>query len=106
MEITRHTEIIQNLLSLVSEENQATASEQLTELSEDYSETTTNYNNLVAENNTLKENNEKLRKANTDLFLKVGEKVTDNSQANNNLKDNEDKKINFDTLFNEKGELL
>lgn len=104
-----HKEIIQKMLGMVTPENQATASELLTQLSDDYETTLTNSETLTTTNATLTENNEKLRKVNADLFLKVG--TTTKEQNNNNMNNpnnqgQEDNELTFDGLFNEKGELL
>lgn len=104
-----HKQIIQKMLGLVTPENQANASELLTQLSDDYEQTLTASETLTKNNETLTANNEKLRQVNADLFLKVG---TTNKENNNENKegqnDNEQEEINltFDGLFNEKGELL
>ena len=101
-----HKQIIQKMLGMVTPENQANASELLTQLSDDYEQTLTASETLTANNATLTANNEKLRQVNADLFLKVGttNKETHNQNANNQQQ--EENKLTFDGLFNEKGELL
>ena len=104
-----HKQIIQKMLGMVTPENQANASELLTQLSDDYEQTLTASETLTKNNETLTVNNEKLRQVNADLFLKVG--VTNKENNNENKEgqtDNgqEESNLTFDGLFNEKGELL
>lgn len=106
-----HKQIIQKMLGMVTPENQANASELLTQLSDDYEQTLTTSETLTANNATLTANNEKLRQVNADLFLKVGttNKETHIQNNNNQNADNqqqEENTLTFDGLFNEKGELL
>lgn len=104
-----HKQIIQKMLGMVTPENQANASELLTQLSDDYEQTLTASETLTANNATLTANNEKLRQVNADLFLKVGttnkETHNNNNQASNGQEQPETE-MKFESLFNEKGELL
>lgn len=101
-----HRQRINALLDMVGADNQAEASEILTELSEDYDETLTTSETLTTENTALKEKNEKLRSVNADLFLKVGTPADPNKGKNPESHNKNDDDIpSFDTLFNEKGEL-
>ena len=95
MELERHNEITQRLLEIVSSEHQETAIDLLTSLTEDYTEITGN----VAKLETDVVN---LRKSNANLFLKIGQKGTPQEEP----KGNEEKTPTFDSLFNEKGDLI
>lgn len=103
-----HKKIVNQLLGMATPENQATASELLTQLTDDYEQTLTNNETLTANNATLTANNEQLRSVNADLFLKVG--VTNKQIHKQDEPGKEDKpdetKLTFDALFNEKGELI
>lgn len=103
-----HRQKINAILGMVHEDNQAEASEILTALTEDYDDTLTSSETLATENTALKEKNEKLRSVNADLFLKVG--TTQNTNKGNKPESNntndDDKIPSFDTLFNDKGELI
>ena len=101
-----HKQIVNQMLGLVSAENQATASELLTKLTDDYEETLTSNETLTSTNATLTANNEKLRSVNADLFLKVGVTKKENKEGKKEQEETEDKKLSFDELFNEKGELI
>ena len=107
MKREEHNEITKKLYAMVTPENQASASELLTQLTNDYEETTTKMETASAEHEKLKNNFEHLRQVNADLFLKVGvshntpENVTEN---NDNIEEIEND-IKIEDLFNEKGEL-
>lgn len=103
-----HKQIIQKMLGFVTPENQANASELLTQLSDDYEQTLTASETLTKNNETLTANNEKLRQVNADLFLKVGttNKETHSQEQNNGNGQDEENKLTFEALFNEKGELM
>ena len=60
----------------------------------------TNNETLTSENNTYRADNETLRKANMDLFLQIGKKNPEDTNGQP-----EPKKLSFNDLFNEKGEL-
>ena len=109
MKRTEHKSIIDEILKMSTPDNQARTSELLTQLSEDYEQTLTASDKLTTENATLTEKNEKLRAVNADLFLKVGTpKKEENGGNNNNNNEQEgnDKEMSFESLFNEKGDLL
>ncbi|MBQ8169057.1 hypothetical protein IJZ97_06555 [bacterium] len=104
-----HKGIVNRLLGMVAADNQATASELLTQLTDDYEQTLTASEGFEANVKTLTENNETLRAVNAKLFLRVGEsdptkKKPDEPGKGGN--DGDDKKLTFDALFNEKGELI
>lgn len=99
------------LLGLATPENQARASELLTELSDDYEEVLTASENNANQVATLTANNETLRDVNAKLFLKVGatDKTTVHTDKGDNGNENKgdgSDSITFDKLFNEKGELM
>lgn len=103
-----HNKIIQQMIGLVAPDNQATASELLTQLSEDYEETLTNVETATNNVAELTAKNETLRDVNAKLFLKVGTTENKNQPPENNkpnIQEDEDK-MTFEALFNEKGELI
>lgn len=103
-----HNQIIQQMIGLVTPENQANASKLLTQLSEDYEQTLTTSETLTKNNETLTANNEKLREVNAELFLKVGTTKKDGNNENNEGQGEgeQENNLTFDALFNEKGDLL
>lgn len=102
-----HKNIVTQLLSMVTAENQANASQFLTQLSEDYEATLTASETLQGEHQTLQKNFETLRNVNSELFLKVGATRTE-THKNEPPKDepSELDGLTFEKLFNDKGELL
>lgn len=110
MDLSKHKDITNQLLSMVTPENQATACELLTQLSEDYSETTATLTAHAENIETLTKNNETLREVNAKLFLKVGssEPVPNVPNPSEPVPEgSETQEIpTYDSLFNEKGELL
>lgn len=103
MERHEHTQIIQNLLTMVANEHQATASELLTQLANDYEVVMNDFEKITTNNQQLIENNEKLRSVNSELFLQVGHKSQPTPPAPDNGKGTQS--LKYDDLFNEKGEL-
>lgn len=103
-----HKEIMTKLLATVSADHQATATQLMTELSEDYEKTLTDFETATKNNESLTEKNEKLREVNADLFLKVGvSKAPATTTENRTTTDNGNENLpTFDSLFNEKGELI
>ena len=108
-----HNAIIQQMLTMVTPENQATASQLLTQLSDDYNTTLSTSEQLTTRNGELEKNNETLRSVNADLFLKVGQTNANNQNLNQNQNQNqnlnqnqEEPKLTYEALFNEKGELI
>ena len=102
-----HKNIVNQLLAMATPEQQAAASDLLTQLTDDYEQTLTNSEQLTANNETLTANNETLRQVNAKLFLKVGE--TDkhmNTKPTTKPGDGNEDQLTFEALFNEKGELL
>ena len=107
-----HKAIIQQMLGFVTPENQANASQLLTQLSDDYEQTLTANETLTTTNADLTTRNERLREVNSELFMKVGTTKKENENPPNNQNNggegsgNEDPELTFEQLFNEKGELL
>jgi uncharacterized membrane-anchored protein YhcB (DUF1043 family) len=99
-----HSTIINQIMEMVSSEHQASASELLTTLSEDYTQTLSEVETSNQNVTRLTEDNEKLRRVNADLFLKVsnGKKQETETETGKETDDIP----SFDSLFNEKGELL
>lgn len=62
---------------------------------------------LEKANQELSEKNDKLSKANMDLFLQIPSKKSEDNNDNNpdNQGDEETKKLKYEDLFNEKGDL-
>lgn len=107
MKREEHRSIISQLLGMVANDNQARASELLTNLSDDYEQVLTTSEQASANVETLTRNNETLREVNAKLFLRVGEtEKSIKTQAEIPDKQEEDKPLSFDNLFNEKGELI
>lgn len=103
-----HKTIVNQLLGMVTPENQANASQFLTQLSEDYEATLTASETLQGEHQTLQKNFETLRNVNSELFLKVGatHKETHKTPDPQKEEPSELDGLTFDKLFNDKGELL
>lgn len=102
-----HKKIVTRLMGMVAPEHQADASELFTTLSDDYDVTIAEGTKATTRISELSENNEKLRKVNTDLLLKVG--VTKKETKENKTDDDDNGMKNmptFESLFNEKGELI
>ena len=107
MERTEHTNLIQSLAGMINPDNQADAPRILTQLSEDYGVVLDENATFKTSNEELTNKNDELRKANADLFLKVGNTSTENKKQTMDKKETEGEEIpSFDTLFNEKGELI
>lgn len=77
--------------------------EKLTFLSESIISMFDNVKTITNNNEELKQTNEQLREANMKLFLKIGENKKSEDVAR--VEEEPKKKLNFDDLFNEKGEL-
>ena len=104
-----HKNIVNQLLAMATPEQQAAASDLLTQLTDDYEQTLTNNEQLTANNQTLTTNNETLRQVNAKLFLKVGETDKNISHKNDNPgqgNDGDENALTFEALFNEKGDLI
>lgn len=102
-----HKNIVNQLLTMATPEQQAAASELLTQLTDDYEKTLTDYETATANVATLTENNETLREVNAKLFLKVGQ--TESTIHKETKPDEGDEggenQLTFEALFDEKGGL-
>lgn len=104
-----HKNIVNQLLTMASPEQQAAASDLLTQLTDDYEKTLTDFESATANVTQLTANNETLRQVNAKLFLKVGEtdkNMNNHQNTQNNDKDGNENQLTFEALFNEKGELI
>ena len=102
MKKEEHTEIVQNLRKLMTTEKPdiAQITDLLSTLSEDYGTQIATVSDFSLKNEKLVNDNVKLQNVNMELFLKVGQTVPTTT---------ENKPIEtpkFETLFNEKGELI
>lgn len=103
MDRAEHASLIQQLNGFINPENVAEASELLLKLSDDNENMLTEHETLTNTNKNLTERNDKLLKANGELMLRVGvpkEKATETKTETNN-----ENKLSFDDLFDEKGSL-
>lgn len=103
MKRSEHKAIIDKVLGMIAPEHQAAASEALNTLSTDYG---TTLDSLETANTSVQElttANESLRAVNTKLFLQVG--ASEKKEQEEETKEEENKPLPFDDLFNEKGEL-
>lgn len=97
---------IELLLEMIQPERQADASEMLTSLSEGFNTVLDANETIQGENAQFKADNERLRKVNTDLFLKVGAENKSDYKHNEPPTGKDEDIPSYDTLFNEKGELI
>lgn len=105
-EVKKH---LNDLLGFTSPDNQAKASEILTQLSEEYERVLSESETSASKVTELTANNETLRAVNAKLFLKVGatEKEIDKGKAPEETETNDPLDgLTFEKLFNDKGELL
>lgn len=102
-----HTAVIQQLRGMIANEHVAAASEILTNLSNDYGATLTTSEAAAADVTRLTSENDALLKANGRLFMQVGQtkKETHEDKPGNNDNEQEEPKLTFEALFDEKGEL-
>ena len=100
-----HKNIVNQLLNMATPENQATASDLLTQLTDGFERIVTDYEIASANVTQLTANNETLRQVNAKLFLRVGEKEIDPPAKGKDAGGDELPRIDFTELFNEKGEL-
>ena len=101
-----HKAMVNQLFGLIDPEKQATASDLLNSLSEDYEKTLTDYEGATEKAAKLTADNETLRGVNAKLFLKVGEIPGTGTKPKEVAQEQEKPPVSFDTLFNEKGELI
>ncbi|MBO5810458.1 MAG: hypothetical protein J6R32_06480, partial [Bacteroidales bacterium] len=99
---------LQELIKLVSPENQARTSELLTAITEDVDGVYTDLDTANTRVTEITADNENLRNTNMKLFLKVGEteKKNHTDPETNPDKTDDPKPVDFNTLFNDKGELI
>lgn len=91
-------------LSILSNlDNQGEVSTTLNTLQQEYSNISATNKELNDKITQLEKDRENLRDANMKLFLQVGNKSTENN--NNDKSTNENDKLSFDDLFDEKGEI-
>lgn len=101
-----HKNIVNQLLTMATPEQQAAASDLLTQLTDDYEQTLTDFETATASVATLTANNETLREVNAKLFLKVGQTdTTIHKEDKPNDDEGGENQLTFEALFNEKGEL-
>ena len=102
-----HKAITNQLLQMVTPDQQAAASGLLVQLTDDYGGTLDSLERATADAAKLTENNEALRKVNADLFLRVGQTLPINPKETETPNEEQDEpKLTFDALFNEKGDLI
>lgn len=101
-----HKAAVNKLLGMIASEHQATASELLTNLSDDYERTLSSYDEAQNNVKTLTENNETLRSVNAKLFLRVGATEKETHKEEQPTDKPKDNIPSFESLFNEKGELI
>lgn len=102
-----HKAEIQKLFGMIAPDHQAAASEILNGLSNDYETTQNTLDNANANVQTLTQNNENLRAANTKLFLQLGSTPKPEDKPGKNPPPTQDEKpLTFESLFNEKGDLI
>lgn len=101
-----HKTITDQLLQMVAPEQQAAASGLLVQLVDDYGTTLDSLSEATATADKLTENNEALRKVNADLFLKVGHTIPNKPEDKPNEGQDDESKLTYEALFNEKGELI
>lgn len=107
MERSEHKKLIQEMLGMVNPDNQARASEILTTLSDDYETVLSESEDSANRVTELTANNETLRSVNAKLFLKVGEVTpTTPKDQEPSLDESNIPNITFESLFNDKGDLI
>ncbi|MBO5715003.1 MAG: hypothetical protein J6S23_01255 [Clostridia bacterium] len=92
------------VLGMVTPENQASVTELMSTLNDEYDSILTENETLTNRNQELVGNNEKLRSVNAELFLKVG--VSDKKAQQTDTTDEVPEAMTYDALFNDKGELM
>ena len=100
-----HKQIVNKLMGMATPENQGAMSEILSELSEDYEKVLTDSESATARVSELTANNETLRSVNAKLFLKVGEVPKPEPQPSEPQGEPKPS-ITYESLFNDKGELI
>lgn len=103
MTIEEYNAITKDLLANVSDVG--TVSQYLMQLTDDYSATLAELANANQRAEELTIANESLRNANMELFLKIGKTDPTPKGEEDENEDEDEEKLNFDDLFNDKGEL-
>lgn len=102
-----HRRLVQEMIGLVNADHQARASEILTSLSDDYDTVLTESEGHANRVTELTANNETLRSVNAKLFLKVGEVPNAPPKEQTPPSESSDiPNITFESLFNDKGDLI
>lgn len=94
------------ILGMTTPENQASASEILTELTDEYGNIMTESETHAGKVQELTKNNETLRDVNAKLFLKVGATVKETHKEETPATEEPVTELTYEKLFNEKGELI
>lgn len=98
--------LVQELMGYSSPDHQARTSEILTNISEGFQSVLNNSEQANKKVDELTIKNETLRKVNTDLFLKTGTKTEPKKDPEPPTQSEPNEPVSFDTLFNDKGELI
>lgn len=101
------SEFLSKVAEIGTCEDEATRREMLAELQDGVSEVYDTNETLTETNATLTGNNEKLREANMKLFLRVGESKDskDVHKDTTGIEGEQEEKLKFEDLFDEKGGL-
>lgn len=100
MEKDKHLQIVHQIRGSLSDEGKV--SELLTEIADDYGKVISDLTVAQQETQRLKEANERLKEQNMNLFLKIGGNPAPAPKPD---EDPEDKRRDFNSLFDEKGRL-
>lgn len=93
---------IMEIKKLTHETDDGKIADLLSELSDGYGELSASFDDITLKNQKLTHDNESLRDTNMRLFLRVGQ---ENSGGDDDVTEGTEKKLKFEDLFNEKGEL-
>lgn len=96
-----HTAKIMAIKEKIHDIDDGSITQILADLSDDYGSVLADIDNTNLQNEKLKKDNENLRDTNMRLFLKI-EKPSENNPEE---QEETNKKLSFENLFNEKGEL-
>ena len=103
MDINEVLEAINNIGTCEDDVERRTLLDNLrTGIQPDYNELAT----LKETNQTLTQRNQELTNANMDLFLQIPQKKSENNNDDSDNNQDENKKLSYEDLFNEKGELM
>lgn len=105
MTLDEHTNLIRDIRTNLNDEGKV--SELLAQISDGFSTALSERSQMEEQLNNIKTANESLRDANMKLFLRVGKSVAEDDESKEKKKDSENEnKLSFEKLFNEKGELI